>query len=178
MQIRRWKYLSESHGPRSSAGNGFLSRHAPSFELSGTKTTAIVPVQFINASHPSDAVSTDAKKRIRSHVARGIHASRRGQIAGSGQAAADHMGNRACTSSHDPADQLGLESSRSEAGQADLELPGPATLLGAARKDPFQAFVRPFADREHFLLDHCESKLLLAGNWKTIENGLRRLTNT
>lgn len=178
MQIRRWKYLSESRGPQSCASNGFPSRHTPSSELSGTKVTEKVPVQFINTSHPSDAVSTNAKKRIRSHVAKGIHASRRGRAAGRGQVAADLNGNhsiindRACTLSHDPAVQLGLESSRGEAGQADLELSDPATLLCAARKDPFQSFVRPFADREHFLLDHCKSRLLLSRNYKTFENGL------
>ncbi len=182
MQIRRWKYLSESRGPQSCASNGFPSRHTPSSELSGTKVTEKVPVQFINTSHPSDAVSTNAKKKIRSHVARGIHASRRGQTARRGQVASVLKGNHsilrdsACTLSHDSAVQLGLESSRGEAGQPDLELPDPATLLCAARKDPFQAFVRPFADREHFLLDHCESRLLLPKNEKTLENGLRRLT--
>ncbi|KAH8658581.1 hypothetical protein BGZ61DRAFT_371134 [Ilyonectria robusta] len=95
-----------------------------------TRSRRRVAVQFINASHPRDVTSAEAKKKIRSHVAKDIHASR-------------HSRNR-----------YDSQVEERESAELNVPLPAPECLLSSSRKDPFQSFARPVTEMEHFLIDH------------------------
>lgn len=135
MQVRRWKYVfgqnhQKGHARATKEPNAETPQQdSPSETIISSKGVA---VQFVNAAHPRDVNSAEAKKRIRSHAAKGVHASRRLR-----------------RQSH-PADggRLGL---------VHVPLPPPTDLLSASRKDPFQAFARRVTDTEQFLIDHCTS---------------------
>ncbi|KAH6894523.1 hypothetical protein B0T10DRAFT_546022 [Thelonectria olida] len=129
MQVRRWKHMSG----HSRACNE-PSTEAHQISASGTaKADNSVGLQFINASHPRDVISIEAKKRIRSHAAKDVHASRHRQGARRRQFVVQAEG----VGAHFAA-----------------PLPAPASLLSSSRKDPFQSLARPVTEREHFLIDH------------------------
>lgn len=135
MQVRRWKHMS---GQSRAVGESSTAAHQT--PVSGmTRSRRRVAVQFINASHPRDAISTEAKKKIRSHVAKDIHASR-------------HSRNRYMGEASNRYDNQVEER---ELAELNVPLPAPECLLSSSRKDPFQSFARPVTEMEHFLIDHC-----------------------
>ncbi|QYS92952.1 hypothetical protein H0G86_000343 [Trichoderma simmonsii] len=81
MRIRRWKRYQPTRSLAKDDGCETASEtsagHLPSEHLSDTPLTKIVGIEFINAAHPRDATSAVAVSSIRSHAARGVHASRR-----------------------------------------------------------------------------------------------------
>lgn len=125
-----------------------------------------VAVQFINASHPRDAASAEAKKRIRAHAARDVHAGRRAHEAQAGQMGVEGANRDTSRIQMSPAlrcsDQAALAEAEVEVGRGEtvsdsLYTPEPASFLSSARKDPFQSFARAVTETEHFLIDHCIS---------------------
>lgn len=82
MRIRRWrryqptKSLAKDDDGCGETASETSSEHLPSGNLS-IPLTKRVEIEFINAAHPRDATSAVAVSSIRSHAARGVHASRR-----------------------------------------------------------------------------------------------------
>lgn len=117
-------------GESRAAGESSTAAHQT--PVSGTtRSKRRVAVQFINASHPRDVTSAEAKKKIRSHVAKDIHASRHSRIRDDNQV------------------------EERESVELKVPVPAPECLLSSSRKDPFQSFARPVTEMEHFLIDHC-----------------------
>ncbi|KAL7948101.1 hypothetical protein V8C42DRAFT_274805 [Trichoderma barbatum] len=107
----------------------------PSSRKPSASLTKRVGIEFINASHPRDATSATAVSNIRSHVARGIHASRR-------------------ASTLPPCMDLKSRATRVGTGRVfQLAVTWPASL----KIPPLEAFfqgIRPITRLEHFLLDY------------------------
>ncbi|KAH6989892.1 hypothetical protein EDB80DRAFT_653703 [Ilyonectria destructans] len=134
MQVRRWKNMS---GQSRAVGESSAAAHQT--PVSGmTRSRRRVAVQFINASHPRDVISAEAKKKIRSHVAKDIHASRHSRNRYMGEAS----------------NRYNNQVEERELAEPNVPLPAPECLLSSSRKDPFQSFARPVTEMEHFLIDH------------------------
>ncbi|KAH8888977.1 hypothetical protein GQ53DRAFT_870684 [Thozetella sp. PMI_491] len=147
MQIRRWKQA------RVKAPSSAESVSTSAVEARRSLPGKRVALRFINASHPRDAHSAEAVKRIRSHAAKDVQASRRAALS-----------RDRASSSHETATLLRSSSSATHSASGSLETRagaiaaamavGPASWLSSARKDPFQSFARPVTETEHFLIDH------------------------
>lgn len=131
---------------------------------------------FINAAHPTDALSRQALSDIRAHVARDAHARGRRVAVRSARSARRHSSPSGGSGSTRVATLTAEESSTGFAA------PAPSTtwrdtsdqsLTAAAPDsrrrheacspndvawswDPFQSLVRPLSDTEAFLIDHCK----------------------
>lgn len=90
-------------------------------------------LQFVNSAGPDSFRKSDTKRLIRAHAARAAHSKiRRARIVEYQQS----------KSSQDEVD--------------DVSIPGPVTLLGSGRVDPFRAYAVNCTAFEHALIDHCK----------------------
>ncbi len=132
-----------------------------------TQTSSWASHSKLATSHPRDATTTEAKRRIRSHAAKDVHATRRSAKAKREQAGEEDtkgLGEPTPTST-DPTPVRGEDISTQPEAQGGRELDSaealvlvrPANLLDCGREDPFQSFVRPMTRTEQFLIDHCKS---------------------
>ena len=90
-------------------------------------------LQFVNSAGPESFRKSDTKRLIRAHAARAAHSKiRRARIAEYQQA----------KPSQDEIDEVSI--------------PGPVTLLGSGRVDPFGTYAIHCTAFEHALIDHCK----------------------
>ena len=102
---------------------------------------ARVELCFLNTAHPDDATAGDNLSRIRSHVARTIHARAR-------QPRVTHPSSCHPKQGRQPTSQVKSSASAEQRLQA---VSYPRTAL----KDPYQVLKRPLSRHEEFLFHHC-----------------------
>lgn len=94
-------------------------------------------LQFVNSAGPESSRKSDTKRLIRAHAARAAHSKiRRARI---------------------------VEYQQTKPSQDDLaniSIPGPVTLLGSGRVDPFGTYAVHCTAFEHALIDHCKVPIL------------------
>lgn len=94
-------------------------------------------LQFVNSAGPESSRKPDTKKLIRAHAARAAHSKvRRARI----------VEYQQTKTSHDERDEVSI--------------PGPVTLLGSGRVDPFGIYAVNCTAFEHALIDHCKVSIL------------------
>jgi hypothetical protein len=90
-------------------------------------------LQFVNSAGPESSRKPDTKRLIRAHAARAAHSKiRRARI---------------------------VEYQKSKTSQEEVDevsAPGPVTLLGSGRIDPFRTYAVHCTAFEHALIDHCK----------------------
>lgn len=142
----------------------------------------LVPVSlhFINLEHPSDATTTESLKQIRSHVAKDIHARTRRERLARQHSRPENVrfpenededeAARLAFQTNFISEQETINTSRgtlrlrriaSKLNRNYKQVPNPAEIISTTRQDPFDSFVRPLSETEHFLLDHCKCEVIL-----------------
>lgn len=93
-----------------------------------------IQLQFVNCAGPESNRKSDTKRLIRAHAARAAHSKiRRARV---------------------------VEYQQTKTSQEDddeVSIPGPVTLLGSGRVDPFRTYAVHCTAFEHALIDHCKS---------------------
>ena len=135
MRIHRWRLNQPTTSPANDDEGGETASK-PSSARPNTPLTKRVAVEFINAAHPRDATSAAAVSSIRSHAARGAHASRRVSIL------------PPCT---DPT----RKDTRVGTGRVSQKAVACPASLGSPRFETLFQGIRPITKLEYFLLDYC-----------------------